>query len=151
MNSAWLITFTSVPTFVLLSSRISKELTPFLLLWPFSWNLLKRSVDPARGFPCCCLHSCILVLKELIATNRLTANSLGVGLYVFILHLRNMMDVGLGDNHPLTGSHAVCNDLTRFNKIATQGAPQMAVDKEANSLSRVYSYYSKFNLRLFYV
>ena len=38
-----------------------------------------------------------------------------------------------------------------FNKIATQGAPQMAVDKEANSLSRVYSYYSKFNLRLFYV
>ncbi len=28
---------------------------------------------------------------------------------------------------------------TRFNKIATQGAPQMAVDKEANSLSRVYS------------
>ena len=43
------------------------------------------------------------------------------------------------------------DDLTRFNKIATQGAPQMAVDKEANSLSRVYSYYSKFNLRLFYV
>ena len=42
-------------------------------------------------------------------------------------------------------------DLTRFNKIAIQGAPQMAVDKEANSLSRVYSYYSKFNLRLFYV
>ena len=41
--------------------------------------------------------------------------------------------------------------LTRFNKIATQGAPQMAVDKEANSLSRVYSYYPKFNLRLFYV
>ena len=41
--------------------------------------------------------------------------------------------------------------LTRFNKIATQGAPQMAVGKEANSLSRVYSYYSKFNLRLFYV
>ena len=43
------------------------------------------------------------------------------------------------------------NNLTRFNKIATQGAPQMAVDKEANSLSRVYSYYSKFNLCLFYV
>ena len=42
-------------------------------------------------------------------------------------------------------------DLTRFNKIAIQGAPQMAVDKEANSLSRVYSYYSKFNLCLFYV
>ena len=42
-------------------------------------------------------------------------------------------------------------NLTRFNKIATQGAPQMAVDEEANSLSRVYSYYSKFNLRLFYV
>ena len=41
--------------------------------------------------------------------------------------------------------------LTRFNKIATQGAPQMAVDKEANSLSRVYSYHSKFNLCLFYV
>ncbi len=41
--------------------------------------------------------------------------------------------------------------LTRFNKIATQGAPQMAIDKEANSLSRVYSYYSKFNLCSFYV
>ena len=45
----------------------------------------------------------------------------------------------------------VVSNLTRFNKIATQGAPQMAVDKEANSLSRVYSYYSKFNLLLFYV
>ena len=45
----------------------------------------------------------------------------------------------------------VASNLTRFNKIATQGAPQMAVDKEANSLSRVYSYYSKFNLCLFYV
>ena len=45
----------------------------------------------------------------------------------------------------------IYQDLTRFNKIATQGAPQMAVDKEANSLSRVYSYYSKFNLCLFYV
>ena len=42
-------------------------------------------------------------------------------------------------------------DLTRFNKIAIQGAPQMAVDKEAISLSRVYSYYSKCNLPLFYV
>ena len=41
--------------------------------------------------------------------------------------------------------------LTRFNKIATQGALQMAVDKEANSLSRVCSYNSKFNLCLFYV
>ena len=43
---------------------------------------------------------------------------------------------------------------TRFNKIyhiAIQGAPQMAVDKEAISLSRVYSYYSKCNLPLFYV
>ena len=41
--------------------------------------------------------------------------------------------------------------LTRFYKIAIQGAPQMAVDKEAISLSRVYSYYSKCNLPLFYV
>ena len=29
--------------------------------------------------------------------------------------------------------------LTRFNKIAIQGTPQMAVDKEAICLSRVYS------------
>ena len=50
-----------------------------------------------------------------------------------------------------TFTNMITLDLTRFNKIATQGAPQMAVDKEANSLSRVYSYYSKFNLRLFYV
>ena len=42
-------------------------------------------------------------------------------------------------------------DLTRFNKIATQGTPQMAVDKEAICLSRVYSYYPKCNLPLFYV
>ena len=49
----------------------------------------------------------------------------------------------------LTKPYEPC--IGRFNKIATQGAPQMAVDKEANSLSRVYSYYSKFNLRLFYV
>ena len=32
-----------------------------------------------------------------------------------------------------------CTKDTRFNKIAIQGTPQMAVDKEANSLSRVYS------------
>ena len=44
------------------------------------------------------------------------------------------------DNRP-TGEKATgCQrgfNKTRFNKIATQGAPQMAVDKEANSLSRV--------------
>ena len=33
--------------------------------------------------------------------------------------------------------------LTRFNKIAIHGTPQMAVDNEAISLSRVYSYDSK--------
>ena len=42
-------------------------------------------------------------------------------------------------------------DVTRFNKIAIHGAPQMAVEKEAISLSRVYSYYSKCNIPLFYV
>ena len=42
--------------------------------------------------------------------------------------------------------------LTRFNKIAIQGTPQMAVDKEAIiCLSRVYSYYFKCNFPLFYV
>ena len=42
--------------------------------------------------------------------------------------------------------------LTRFNKIAIQGTPQMAVDKEALiCLSRVYSYYFKCNFPLFYV
>ena len=41
--------------------------------------------------------------------------------------------------------------LARYNKITIRGTPQMAVDKEANSLlvSRVYSYYS-CNLSLFY-
>ena len=39
----------------------------------------------------------------------------------------------------------------RFNKIAVQGTPQMAVDKEAICLSRVYSYYPKCNFPLFYV
>ena len=47
--------------------------------------------------------------------------------------------------------NALSTELTRFNKIAIQGAPQMAVDKEAISLSRVYSYYYKCNLPLFYV
>ena len=41
--------------------------------------------------------------------------------------------------------------ITRFNKIAIQGTPQMAVDKEAICLSRVYSYYFKRNLPLFCV
>ena len=42
--------------------------------------------------------------------------------------------------------------LTRFNKIAIQGTPQMAVDKEALiCLSRVYTYYFKCNFPLFYV
>ena len=39
-----------------------------------------------------------------------------------------------------------------FNKIAIQGTPQMAVDKEALiCLSRFYSYYFKCNFPLFYV
>ena len=37
------------------------------------------------------------------------------------------------------------------DKIAIQGTPQMAVDKEAICLSRVYSYYPKCNFPLFYV
>ena len=49
------------------------------------------------------------------------------------------------------GRHLVDGFLTRFNKIAIQGTPQMAVDKEAICLSRVYSYYPKCNFPLFYV
>ena len=50
------------------------------------------------------------------------------------------------------GGHGSADvDLTRFNKIAIQGTPQMAVDKEAICLSRVYSYYPKCNFPLFYV
>ena len=41
--------------------------------------------------------------------------------------------------------------LTRFNKIAIQGTHQMAVDKEAICLSRVYSYYPKCKFPLFYM
>ena len=36
----------------------------------------------------------------------------------------------------------------RFNKIAIQGTPQMAADKEGES---THEYYSKCNLPLFYV
>ena len=40
-------------------------------------------------------------------------------------------------------------DLTRFNKNAIQGTPEMmAADKEAVGLSRVNAYYSKCNLPL---
>ena len=60
----------------------------------------------------------------------------------------------LSDNRAVDLIH-VERQTTRFNKIfnkiAIQGAPQMAVDKEAISLSRVYSYYPKCNLPLFYV
>ena len=49
-------------------------------------------------------------------------------------------------------ARVICLDLTRFNKIAIQGTPQMAVDKDALiCLSRVYSYYFKCNFPLFYV
>ena len=40
--------------------------------------------------------------------------------------------------------------LTRFNKIAILGTPQMAVDKGAIGLSRVYSYFPTCILPLFY-
>ena len=50
-------------------------------------------------------------------------------------------------------AHQFCQQyLTRFNKIAIQGTPRTAVDKEAIvCLSRVYSYYSKCNFPLCYV
>ena len=35
--------------------------------------------------------------------------------------------------------------LTRFNKIAIQGTPQMTADKEGISVSSMYSYHSKCN------
>ena len=55
-------------------------------------------------------------------------------------------------NHRVIDSvHLASRFLTRFNKIAIQGTPQMAVDKEAICLSRVYSYYPKCNFPLFYV
>ena len=56
---------------------------------------------------------------------------------------------------PLRGKNRdifICSQfLTRFNKLAIQGTPQMALDKEAICLSRLYSYYYKCNLPLFYV
>ena len=55
------------------------------------------------------------------------------------VHIDNKLNYGHHVSHIC--QKAGKQDLTRFNKIATQGAPQMAVDKEANSLSRVYYYY----------
>ena len=75
-----------------------------------------------------------------------TATTVPVAVPLVIVAVLLVTSLGLG-----IAAGCCRYDLTRFNKIATQGAPQMAVDKEANSLSRVYSYYSKFNLRLFYV
>ena len=65
----------------------------------------------------------------------------------------NEVDKEMCKEHRKTAKISVTKGkyLKRFNKIAIQGAPQMAVDKEAISLSRVYSYYSKCNLPLFYV
>ena len=56
-------------------------------------------------------------------------------------HVEDKLDIYFGKKR----------NLTRFNKIDIQGSSQMAVDKEAISLSSVYSYYSKCNLPLFYV
>ena len=57
-------------------------------------------------------------------------------------------DNGMFQDFPIVIESAMNfhNYLTRFNKIAIQGTPQMAVDKEAISLSRVYSYYAKSKL-----
>ena len=66
---------------------------------------------------------------------------------MFSQHTRPWLPSPLGQQIGSVRCGVFITRLTRFNKIATQGAPQMAVDKEANSLSRVYSYYSKFNLR----
>ena len=50
-----------------------------------------------------------------------------------------LMDLSLLNGRPIVAMvHIGCHYLTRFNKIAMQGTPQMAVDKEAISLSRVY-------------
>ena len=67
-----------------------------------------------------------------------------LGPILFLLYINDI-------NENIQSSIHLFADLTIFNKIATQGAPQMAVDKEADSLSRVYFYYSKFNLCLFYM
>ena len=60
--------------------------------------------------------------------------------------LQQCLDIG-----QFIRTETVVHNLTRFNKIAIQGTPQMAVDKEAICLSRVYSYYPKCNFPLFYV
>ena len=51
-------------------------------------------------------------------------------------------DVYLPKSRSSQGDGRLCyiGVLTRFNRIAIQGTPQMAVDTEAISLSRVYSY-----------
>ena len=63
------------------------------------------------------------------------------------------IDCMSNENNYTKSYHVVVEgrELTRFNKIAIQGTPQMAVDKEAICLSRVYSYYPKCNFPLFYV
>ena len=71
---------------------------------------------------------------------------------IFINDIFNVLNkstqYNYADDNTLSYSH---HNLTRFNKIAIQGTPQMAVDKEAICLSRVYSYYPKCNFPLFYV
>ena len=78
------------------------------------------------------------------------------GIWVIKLELSSwwFVDRSYGDTANVDGEDlnvVVLGNLTRFNKIAIQGSPHMAVDKKANSLSRVYSYYPKCNLPLFYV
>ena len=100
-------------------------------------------------------HSTQLAALELIdrITHELDMGNTPINIYIDLSKAFDTLDhtilISKLQHYGITGA-ALQLDLD-FNKIATQGAPQMAVDKEANSLSRVYSYYSKFNLCLFYM
>ena len=101
-------------------------------------------------YVCVCVCVCVCVSEWCLFECRRLCSCMCIRIYVIAFMFGVTGKKTLAPTIVLVTKHARIF-LTRFNKNATQGAPQMAVDKEANSLSRVYSYYSKFNLRLFYV
>ena len=103
-----------VKYFVVAPSNHQYRVTPLIARWRHHWNEQNELK---------CIHNM----------------AIGKGSSIIVIIFTSVHSVRWGGGR---GSRAIVRffkcRLTRFNKIAIQGTPQMAVDKEAISLSRVY-------------